>query len=86
MRKTQKQQVEQEVTVDILCNKCGESCRTKIHKDFEQYETQYATINLAFEIAVSNITGEAHICKRCYTEFEETFLIKPTHKTWGELV
>lgn len=83
----EKKLVEKEIVADVLCNKCGESCRDYIDKGHKHFNHNYALITPDFNygsVLYDMDDWEVHICETCYAEFEATFKIKPkiTSK-WG---
>jgi hypothetical protein len=81
----EKRLVEKRIVTDVLCNKCGESC--KYHLDNETFNINSAVITGDFGYGSTKydlIDFEVHLCEDCYAELERTFKIKPnkTPKEW----
>jgi protein-arginine kinase activator protein McsA len=82
--------VEKEVVEDVLCNKCGESCKDYVDAAHEFFNLNHATITPDFGYGsrlYDMDSWEVHICESCYAEFEATFKIKPKKEqnifAWG---
>jgi protein-arginine kinase activator protein McsA len=76
---------------DMLCNKCGESCKVYIDAAHTKHVFNHALIVPKFgypSLLFDGDVWEVHICEECYTEFENTFKIKPEKQTnlWGNLI
>lgn len=68
---------------DILCNKCGESC--KKHVDVDKKFPFYNHVSINRENGyLSKGVEDIHICNDCYEEFKQTFAINPDET--GELL
>jgi len=63
MKKIEKEQKEVEVTTDILCDSCGESCKT-------EYGFEYMELcsNWGYGSDKDFQYWEAHICEKCVDE------------------
>ncbi len=78
MQKTEVVSKEIEVISDIICNKCGNSCRSKI------YTSAFEGL---LEVAVRGGYGSSHLgdneeyvfslCELCLIKFMDTFTISP---------
>lgn len=79
MEITELKWVEKKIVKDILCNKCGESCKSYVDSNHELWNFNSAIITPDFEYGsiYDMADWEVHICENCYTEFESTFKIKP---------
>lgn len=74
--------VERKVVTDVLCNKCGESC--KHYVDTEHKHFNFNSVVLSPEFGHGDLDMEdfeVHLCEDCYAELERTFKIKPTKTT-----
>lgn len=89
--KTQKVElVEKAKVTDVLCNKCGESCKDYIVQgNTDMFNLNYAEItpNFGYGSTLYDLEDwEVHICEGCYAAFEATFKIQPEKKqtlAWG---
>lgn len=83
MEKTKRKLVEKDVTDDVLCNKCGGSCKDYIDAEHKQWNFNHATMTPEFGYGsvLYDMTGweDVHLCEHCYAAFEATFVIKPKH-------
>ena len=82
MEKREKKLVEKEVVSDIICNKCGESCKDYIDTEGKHYNFNHAVITPSFGYGslLDSYEFEVHLCEKCYSEFESTFKIEPKKK------
>lgn len=85
MKKTELQTFTSQVTVDVLCNKCGKSCqysqpgRMKGTSD----TVEYVECHGVWGYWSDGLDGERHdfdLCQVCYQEFAKTFVIPPSVK------
>jgi hypothetical protein len=60
MEQVEKQQREVNVTVDIICDSCGESCKTDLG-----YEFMSMKANWGYSSKKDMERWEAHICEKC---------------------
>lgn len=70
--------VEKKIVTDVLCNKCGESC--KYHLDNDTFNINSAIVTADFGYGSTKYDMEefeVHLCEKCYAELEATFKIKP---------
>jgi protein-arginine kinase activator protein McsA len=76
--------VEKEVVTDVLCNKCGCSCKDYMDANHEHFNFNSAIIypDFGYGSSYDMQVWEVHLCESCYAELESTFKIKP-QKTWG---
>ena len=67
----EKKLVETEVVKDVICNKCGKSCKT-------EWEFESATLigSWGYGSKKDGVLNEAEICEACFDEFVNSFAIK----------
>lgn len=72
MRKYIKKTVEQDVVTDVICNCCGNSCKT-------EYDFEHVTIytNFGYGSKHDGLCEVSHVCEDCYFKITDTFKIKP---------
>ena len=83
MKVTKLERVEQEVTVDALCDRCGMSCY-----DSARYKEEVSPGNvLEYAIVLWDFgyhsrrdmdCGEAHVCETCFGELEKWLTARET--------
>lgn len=81
-------EVVEDVVEDILCNKCGGSCKDYVDRNHEYYNFNSAIITSDFgygSVLYDMEDFKVHLCETCYAAFEATFKIKPEKKqlAWG---
>lgn len=75
--------VEKIIVTDVLCNKCGESCKYYIDNDTFNINSAVITSSFGYGSTKYDMEDfEVHLCEDCYAELESTFKIKPI-KTLG---
>lgn len=82
-------QVEKSMVADVLCNKCGGSCKDYVDAEHKHFNLNYADITPHFgygSVLYDLEDWEVHICETCYAAFEATFKLQPEKKqtlAWG---
>jgi hypothetical protein len=77
MKRTIVKKVEKEFVEDIICNKCGNSCRPPGIEDF------YGLIEVGFSTGYfspafpDGVSYTFSMCEKCLKEIFDTFKIKP---------
>lgn len=61
---------------DVLCNKCGESCRP--HADSRSYEHAAVSVKWGYESTKDGSVQSWDVCEKCHDEFVATFKLPPT--------
>ena len=85
MRITKIAKVDREITTDIICNKCGESCKEELLDETMQMCSFYGLI----EVTVTGGYCSTHLadgssytfslCEKCLVELFESFKIKESY-------
>lgn len=68
---------EEEVVDDVLCNKCGKSCRSKIWDNVFDKLTIKTTGGYNSYYPDDMVTVEFDLCEYCLKDFVESFKINP---------
>jgi hypothetical protein len=78
-------QIEEELTDDILCNKCGESCLDKHERNFEGLIEAHLSGGYGSKIG-DGIEVEFSLCELCLIELFDRCVIKPkfVDTLWGD--
>jgi protein-arginine kinase activator protein McsA len=74
----EKKLVEKLTVTDVLCNKCGESCRYELDTDMVNFNSAVITADFGYGSTKYDMEDfEVHLCEDCYADLEKTFKIKP---------
>lgn len=63
------------VTKDVICNKCGQSCRVQLGPISDDDEPTFQFVEL--KVLWEEEMHRSHLCEQCYNNFVATFLIPP---------
>lgn len=84
MRVTKSNKSNSSIEVDVLCNKCGGSCKDYVDAAHKHYNFNHATMKPEFGYGSLRYDmtswDDVHLCENCYAEIESTFALKPEKK------
>lgn len=68
------------VVVDVICNKCGESCRPHAHAI--NFEHANVDVSWGYDSGKDGDHDHWDVCERCYDEIVATFKLPPTKRDY----
>jgi len=78
MKKTEIQKIDTEVIIDIICNNCGDSCKSKaIDGNFEGLIEAEVNGGYGAEFLVDMIKYKFSLCESCLSSLFSKFRIYP---------
>jgi hypothetical protein len=78
MKKTEIKAIDTEVITDVVCNNCGESCRSKaINENFEGLIEVEVNGGYGAECLEDMIKYKFSLCEKCLSEMFSKFKIQP---------
>ena len=76
-------QVEEEEVEDIICNKCGSSCKVSIAEEIDTYEDIAIEHGFGYGTERDGELHVSHLCYECYDKLIASFVYPPTIEELG---